>query len=314
VSLVIQNMLPIFFILTLGYFAQRFKVVANSASEPLSKILFYIVMPFALFMDISEIPLSQSLNFPYMTAYLICSAVLIGLTVYLSLRFFQRNVPETILNGMASSHTNTAFLALPIFIVVFRTTVPVASIIIVQSVLTVAILIAMDFSTHKTSNHQRLGQVAMIPLKNPILAGIFAGIIFSGVDASLPATAREMFTIIRQSAPFLALFALGCSLAESSPALHRVEKLEIGLLTVFKSALHPILGYLIGRFLFKLDPLTLKYLVVMTAMPTAKNTFIFSQKYRIGIQRSRAIVFLTTLISLVTITCTIYFLRIPIHD
>jgi predicted permease len=58
---------------------------------------------------------------------------------------------------------------------------------------------------------------------------------------------------------------------------------------------------MVGKYLFHLPPTWLVYLVLMSAMPTAQNVFIFSQKYRVGIERSNLLVFITTIISFVTI-------------
>lgn len=107
--------------------------------------------------------------------------------------------------------------------------------------------------------------------------------------------------IIKQSASFLALLALGLSIGDSKALFDTKEKTETLLLIGFKSVLHPYLAFMVGYFVLHLSAYWLLCLTLMAAMPAAKNLFVFSQRYGLAVTRANVIVLSTTVLSIITI-------------
>ena len=63
--------LPIFIIILLGYLCGRFGLLDEQATTVLSRLVFYIVMPVTLFIDVARLPIHTVLNWPYLLAYFI---------------------------------------------------------------------------------------------------------------------------------------------------------------------------------------------------------------------------------------------------
>ena len=207
---------------------------------------------------------------------------------------------------MASIHTNTAYIALPLFLLLFNTASPVASIIIVQSIFNFIILFMLDTFTYSTEKNKHMTHRAFsVFWKNPILIGILTGVVFSYFHIELPDMLEKTFAIVSQSAPFLALFSLGLSLSFINTALNKKDFFEITTLVFLKSFLHPLVAFLVGHYLFKLTGFWLFAVIFIAAMPSPKNLFIFAKRYQTGEDRASLIVFTTTVISVVTLNMTL---------
>ncbi len=293
---------PIFLIILVGYVASKFHILAHNATDLLTRLLFYIVMPITLFFDIAKLPIAQTLAWNYMGSYFLSSIVIITISVMLSRSLFNRNTPNLIINAMASTHTNTAYLALPLFLIIYKTVTPVASIIIVQTLFNFLILFGLDVSTNRSSRHANHYAALLVIFENPILLGTLLGLAFSYFHVVLPEVIYSSCSIVSQSASFIALFALGLSLGIPQLALNRKQKYEISILVILKTLIHPLVAFLIGYYLFDLSGFLLTALTLMAAMPTAKNLFVFARRYQVGSERANIIVLITTIVSIVTIS------------
>lgn len=293
--------LPIFLIIFSGYIANKLNAFNQDASPILAKILFYIIMPITLFFDISKLPISQILIWDYMLAYFLSSVAIIVASIIISKYFFKRKTPDIIINAMASTHSNTAYIAIPLFLTLFKTIVPVASIIIVQVFFNFLILFGLDVSADSNKKYAHHYKALLIVFENPILLGTLLGLTFSYFQIETPNIIQSTFSIVSHSASFVALFALGLSLGSSKLVFDRKQKFEISTLIFFKTILHPVAAFFIGYYVFSLSGFFLTSVTLMAAMPTAKNLFVFAERYKVGLERANIIVLVTTLISIVTI-------------
>ncbi len=199
---------------------------------------------------------------------------------------------------MAVTQTNTAYLALPLFLLLFNTVVPVAGIIVVQAIFNFSIVLGLELTSNNKTNQSPYYKATSVIFKTPILIGIILGLIVSGYQCALPVTLTNTFNIVKQAAPFIALLTLGLSFESSKLSFTVKEKSELVTLILFKSFLHPLIAFFIGQFIFQLPPFDLICLVLMAAMPTAKNLFIFAKRYRVSMDRANIIVLVTTILSI----------------
>ncbi len=299
--IVLYSTLPIFLIIAFGYVLTRLHFFISDVSSVLTRLIFYIVMPITLFVDLADLPIHQILNWHYMSAYFLASVCLMSITIWLSRYVYHESLAQTIINAMAATHANTAYLALPLFMLLLHTVVPVAGVIVVQAVFNFLIILGLELTTHKHQQKSHLKIALSVFWKAPLLMGIILGLFVSAMQWSLPSVLNAIFDIIKQSVAFLALLALGLSIGDSKVTFDTKEKVETLMLIGFKSLLHPYLAFMLGHFVFHLDAYWLMCLTLMAAMPAAKNLFVFSQRYGLAVARANVIVLSTTLVSVITI-------------
>ena len=82
------------------------------------------------------------------------------------------------------------------------------------------------------------------------------------------------------------------------------------MLVFLKNIVHPLIAGLIGYYIFDLDGIWLGALVVVSAMPTAMNNFVFAQKYGAFENEASQVVFLSSVLSLLTLSGLLWWFSI----
>jgi predicted permease len=98
------------------------------------------------------------------------------------------------------------------------------------------------------------------------------------------------------SVPLL-LLLFGMSLRGQAP-MGREARAEVVLGTVLKALVMPVLAWVVARFLFGLDGVELLGVVLMAALPTAQNVFLFAGHFRLATTSVRDVTLLSMLLAL----------------
>lgn len=306
--LIITQLLPVLIIFLIGYLSYRFNFLGDEAVSILSRILFYLVMPVTLFLDVAQAKLSVVFNLGFMGAYVLAALAVIAIVCIASIFLFKENPIKFVLNSMAAVHTNTAYLALPIFIMIFNNVQPVVAVILIQTCFTFLIILLLEVGQSKVTGGFYFVAACNVFWKVPILVGILLGLIFNLTHLTLPSVLLNTFGTMKASAAFIALYALGLSLAQPhNNADQQGLVSKLGFLVLVKSVLHPFLAFMVGYYIFSLSGFWLTALVLMAAMPSAKNLFIFGQQYpAAALKEASMIILLTTILSLISINIILY--------
>ncbi|WP_406063050.1 AEC family transporter [Micromonospora sp. NBC_00860] len=98
-----------------------------------------------------------------------------------------------------------------------------------------------------------------------------------------------------------ALVALGASMHRTAPSrAEPAELAELAVITALKLVAQPVIAYAAGLALHLSAPQLLA-VVLCAGLPTAQNTFIFSQEYGLGEAVANRAVVVTTTLSLATL-------------
>ena len=84
---------------------------------------------------------------------------------------------------------------------------------------------------------------------------------------------------------------------------------EVPALVFIKLVLHPLLVWALCRPSAISAPAWTYAAVVMAALPPALNIFVISTQYNVGVERASACVLLGTLVSMVTLTAFLWFIK-----
>jgi malonate transporter len=94
------------------------------------------------------------------------------------------------------------------------------------------------------------------------------------------------------------LFALGASMAGYQIAGAIAESLTMA---GFKLFVHPAVVWLLGRYVFDLEPVVLAVATLMAAVPIGANVFIMAHNYEVYLARATSAVVISALLSVVTL-------------
>lgn len=309
--------LPIFGLILLGFILSSSRILERGAEIAFSNYVFYVALPIEIFL--TTLKSSHALGSgtsDYLQAYgagIFMLWILIFILYKIALK---KSTVEIGLNLVAIGQTNTAFLAAPIFILVLGDSKLVMPIIMFQSVvLTTISVLVMESSTFSKSESMIsfLKKASTIIIKNPLIISALAGALASQFEPLHHVDADyfifKIMSLIANTAAPIALMALGISFcAGPAGASLKDDRNEIITGVLVKNLIHPAISFVVGRYFFELTDLMLFALVLISAMPSPKNTFIFAQAYGVPVQKYNLILLTTTATSFFTINVACYFL------
>ncbi|MCG6498140.1 AEC family transporter [Kitasatospora sp. A2-31] len=197
---------PIWVLTGIGYLVGRSGLLGPQAEAVLSRFVFHVAMPAALFLMIGRTPLDQFAN-PSMLAFAAGTALAVGIGALVAHRFFGRPPAERAIGGMAAGYVNSANLGIPVALQILGDASFAAPVVLFQTLLvTPAVLTVLD--TGRAGRRAAL----TLPLRNPILLAVALGAAVSAGGWHLPAELNRSGELLGGAGVPTALVALGMSL------------------------------------------------------------------------------------------------------
>ena len=207
--------------------------------------------------------------------------------------------------AMASSYVNAGNIGVPIALYAVGTAAPVVSVLIAQ-LLVIAPLYLSVFAwcRHRTARGEgdggdtrSLGATLGRSLANPVTVATGLGLLAAAFAIDLPAVLAQPVEMLGNASVPLLLLLFGMSLRGQRP-MGREARAEVVLGTTLKVLVMPVLAWAVGRFLFGLDGLDLLGVVLMAALPTAQNVFLFAGHFRLATTSVRDVTLVSMLLAL----------------
>ncbi|MGC4838106.1 AEC family transporter [Micromonospora vinacea] len=288
---------PIWILTAVGYAACRWGLLGEAVASVLGRFVFHLAMPAALFLALSRMPLSGFAG-RSLLAFGVSTAAVVGFGWVGASWLFGREPGERPIWGMAAGYVNSANLGIPIATQVLGNVSFLAEVVLLQVlVVTPVILVALDRHSDP-AGRVRVRRIASLPVRNPVILASLLGVVFSAAGLHLPSTAGASLTLLSGAAVPAALVALGASMHRTVPS--RAEPAALAVITALKLVAQPVIAYAAGLALDLSAPQLLA-VVLCAGLPTAQNTFIFSQEYGVGEAVANRAVVVTTALSLFTL-------------
>jgi predicted permease len=186
--------------------------------------------------------------------------------------------------AMCASFGNLALLGLPLTIAHFgkEIAVPVSLILSIHAtVLWFVATAQMETARqgHLPSMAALLKELISNLARNPIVVSLVAGVLWRFTHLGLHPVPDRFLEMLGTSGVPTALVALGLSLASYSL---KGQWSAISVMIALKMVLLPIVVWALATFLVTLPPLWTKAAILLAAMPTGANAYLFAQRYNSG--------------------------------
>ncbi|MAI59160.1 MAG: malate transporter [Rhodobacteraceae bacterium] len=292
--------LPFFAIIGLGYFAGWRGFFSAGATVYLTKFVFYFALSAMLFHFSANLNLGEVFSWDFTLAYLVATSLVYGVGFGFALL---RKLPiaEAAVEAQCCAIGNVGFIGIPMLAILMGdeavgyVMIALAVDLIVFGSLIVLVIVAV--------REGRMGISVISTLllglaRNPMIVAIAAGLTCSVMEIRLPAPIWEFVKLLGAAATPCALFAIGASLAEKS-----TERLKTAFWLSFgKLILHPAAVAVSALVLFDVPDYPAAVMIVASSLPVAGNIYILAQHYRVAPQRVSASIFVSTAISIVSIS------------
>jgi malonate transporter and related proteins len=309
VAVILPALVPIYFVLLLGFTAGRMRIVDNAHIGELNTVVMSYALPASLMAATAATSREAMLRQWHLLVIFGGAMMLVYPMWYLLERRARRqSVRETAAQSLTVALPNVAGAGLPIVTALLGAghIVPVAVAIAAGSLLPLPITMAL-FELSQAGSGTRVGSpVAQFArgmghaLFKPVVLAPAVGIIISLAGWHLPSIVTLSLRQIGQVAGGLALFATGLILSAQRFRLNW----NVMLATVVVTIIQPLIALAIALTL-RASPANLKISVLMAALPSGFFGILLGANFGIASEDSGAIVIATTVVSAGTLAVII---------
>jgi malonate transporter len=310
ISIILSALVPIFFVLLLGYSAGKWRVVDNKNVAQLNAVVMRYAIPASLFAATATTSRQAMLaQWPIVVILGGAMMVVYPLWFFLQRRVLKRSLAESAVQTLSVSLPNYAAAGLPVVAALLgpNQIVPVAVAIAAGALLPSPITLALlELSAAKSGAPRAQGPIRHAighALTRPIVLAPIAGTLCSLLGLALPDVAIASLRLIGQAAGGMALFVTGLILSAQQFRL----RWNIVLATVTTNILQPLIAFGIASLLTAPREIT-HVAVLMAALPSGFFGILFGSSYGHNSEDAGSAVIASTLASMFTLAVAIAWL------
>ncbi|MEN3930475.1 AEC family transporter [Microvirga sp. W0021] len=299
---ILMVILPVFSVYALGYFGYHY---LKPDIAGLARLSVYLMLPFLCF----DMFYRHELSFSdiYLIIYTVILTYILIAIIYVLARLLKYNTKDGSALILSSVFMNSGNYGIPVVLLAFgEEGRPIVIFLTVfHGVLQATIGI---YYAAKGGGAGSVGIKAplLAVVRMPVIHAIVLGFLFQKLGIHISENFMVCIEMVGNASIPTAMIVLGMQLATIS--LKHVDLLKTAIAVTLKLLISPVLAYLLVFFM-PVDPLIKKVFVLTAGMPTAANTTILALQFDTDAKFVSAVTFITTLLSLVTVSALLYFMK-----
>ena len=306
-NVVLEVVAPVFAIVALGWAAARFGFIDQAGFKGLNSFTFTLGAPALLFLGGIT---AQGGGGQAALAFFCGTAVLYAAALLAGRGLLGLALSPAGLFALNASFGNTVMMGIPLVAAGFGVQampVMLAILALHSMVLLGVATVVAEIGLHERAPLPRvLWATARGVARNPIVMSVLAALVWRSIGLPAPpGVLRHTLELLGAAAPPVALFCLGGSLLGFNA---RAAWRETTAVLVLKLLVMPLLVWGACRLL-AVPAEQAAVAVMVAALPTGANAFLLAQRYRVAAEQSGAAVLLGTLLSVVTLSGLLVWLR-----
>jgi len=308
---VVEIIIPIFGLLMIGYITVMLRWFDQTAIRGLTRFVFDFAVPMLLLRTVSTAQLPEDIPWNFLGSYYLGTMLVLISGLVLTRFMYRITFSEQVVSAFSCSFSNTVLLGIPLILLAFgdQGALPLFIIIGTHGFVMFPLFTIM----------MEIGKIGEAPLKtlfaktsyglitNPLVIGLLGGLGCNLLGITLWKPLDEIAKLLGNAVTPGALFALGATLAGFR---EKIQWKKLPLVVLMKIIVHPLLVWLLAVIVFGLtDEIWIKVLVILAALPTGVNPFLFANRYNAGQLLSSGAVFISTFISIFTLSALLSFFK-----
>lgn len=222
---------------------------------------------------------------------------------------FPNRLAGLTLHGVTAIFSNTGYMGIPLFLAAFGPdgTLPTVITTAINAAVVVGLtilLIELDAEEPKSAL-AAIADALLAVVTGPLFLAAAAGILWSWSGWGLPVWLENFATLMGAAAGPAALFAMGLFLY-GKPVTAGIA--EVDWLVFLKLIVHPLVTWWLAVEVFELEFELVRGAVLMAALPAGALIFVVAQRYGVYVQRSSAMILISTLFSVITVSALLAWL------
>ena len=308
---VVDVIFPIFGLLMVGYITVMLGWFDQTAIRGLTRFVFDFAVPMLLLRTVSTAKLPEDIPWNFLGSYYLGTMLVLFSGLIIVRIMYRITFSEQVVSAFSCSFSNTVLLGIPLVLLAFgdQGALPLFIIIGTHGFVMFPLFTIM----------MEIGQIGKAPVKtllaktsyglitNPLVIGLLGGLGCNLLGITLWKPLDEIAKLLGNAVTPGALFALGATLAGFRK---KIQWKELPLVVLMKIILHPLLVWLLAVIVFGVkEVIWIQVLVILAALPTGVNPFLFASRYNAGQLLSSGAVFISTFISIFTLSALLSFFR-----
>ncbi len=301
--------LPVFLVMLVGYFFKRRGLFGKEFVKQANTFNYRCTLPVLLFTDIAATNIRENWDSGYV---LFCagSTTVAFIVIWVLAKLFIKDRSLTGAFVQASYRSSAAVLGIAFIKNIYGTS-GMAPLMIIGSVplFNIYAVTVLTFEARNRDNTLPLSIVLKKTLlgivTNPIIAGVFLGMLASFINLDLPVMAGKTLGLIGDMATPLALIAVGAGF-EGRKALTKIKPTAVSAL--IKLVVLPAV-FLTAAALLGIRDQKLVALIVLFGSPTTPSCYVMAQNLDGDTVLTGSCIVATTLLSSFTLTFWIFLMR-----
>ena len=308
---VVDVIFPIFGLLMVGYITVMLGWFDQSAIRGLTRFVFDFAVPMLLLRTVSTAKLPEDIPWNFLASYYLATMLVLFSGLVITRIMYRITFSEQVVSAFSCSFSNTVLLGIPLVLLAFgdQGALPLFIIIGTHGFVMFPLFTIM----------MEIGQIGKAPLKtlfvktsyglitNPLVIGLLGGLGCNLLGITLWKPLDEIAKLLGNAVTPGALFALGATLAGFRK---KIQWKELPMVVLMKIIVHPLLVWLLAVIVFSLtETIWIQVLLILAALPTGVNPFLFASRYNAGQLLSSGAVFISTFISIFTLSALLSFFR-----
>ncbi|MFJ3484866.1 AEC family transporter [Pseudomonas sp. NPDC090202] len=300
---IIGPILPVAFVILLGFIAGKRRRLTRSDSLLISRLVLGWIFPALLFVGMASTPREQLLDFKFIVATFIGIMGMYVMAMVVGwLRF--RNLKVATLKGFVNGYPDAAFMGIPILGTMFGA----GSIYSVLVLNLVASLVMIPLTTMfltvadgKGSGAQAFVSSLSGAVRRPLMWAPALGILISLLQIKLPPVVAESFTLLGKATPGVSLLCLGLIMSSEQMKLSGEVWTNLGL----KLLIHPAL-MIAATLLLGVHGIYAQQMILLCALPSATIPAMFANETGAYQSEAATSILVSTVLSILTFPAAIY--------
>ena len=306
---IVDSFFPLLALILLGWFLRRRSLLGAAAARELTAFVVWLALPSLLFEAIAGASWRQLWQPQFVIAYAGAMVATFVLTFWWLPK--ARPFADRCLDCFGATYANSGFIGIPLSVLLLGKDALIPATI--ATLLTAVLLFAVGIALLElgAGSHTRplasLAKAARAVARNPLVVATVLGGVWSAGGWTMPQAPHRLLELLAGAAGPCALVSIGALLAQPAPAGSAATPLTF--VVVAKLILLPAICALLAIKVFALPPLWATTAVLLNALPTGTGPFMLAEFYGRDVARASRIMFVTTLLSLVTVPACIALLR-----
>ena len=306
---IVDSFFPLLALILLGWFLRRRDLLGAGAARELTAFVVWLALPSLLFEGISQ----ASLRHLWQPQFVVSYAGAMVVTFIATFWWLPRAQPfaDRCLDSFGATYANSGFIGIPLSVLLLgrEALIPATIATLLTAVLLFAVGIVMleIGGARHASPLASVGKAARAVARNPLVVATVAGGLWSATGWTMPNAPHRLLELLSGAAGPCALVSIGALLAQPAPA--GSAPVSITPLVVAKLLVLPAICALLAIALFHLPPVWATTAVLLNALPTGTGPFMLAEFYGRDVARASRIMFVTTVLSLVSVPVCIALLR-----